>query len=260
MTDTIPIHRIEIDIASRTPNKEEDEPDYFPISEPLRCKRQKEVKEMNLAPGIDVAHDDGKRMKFTNCERTAASDEFATDNHLTYRLTDVDEPIQLTQFINKVSLSNPVMSQVSPAEGINLIQIQKTNWVIQKMIRFLEGSEILQHPVSMQDHFFQKLHKNRKRLQVVNGVLYRQFYDHTGLESHKQLVVPEDCILKIIRTLHNSPVQGHPGSKKMLYELRKRYYSPNLACKVQKVLDGCENCMKSKSVKEPQLRPPLQKI
>ena len=33
-----------------------------------------------------------------------------------------------------------------------------------------------------------------------------------------------------------------------------------LACKVQKVLDGCENCMKSKSVKETQLRPPLQKI
>ena len=128
------------------------------------------------------------------------------------------------------------------------------------MIRFLEGTEILQHPVSMQDQFFQKLHKNRKRLQVVNGVLYRQFFDHTGLESHKQLVVPEDCILKIIRTLHNSPVQGHPGLKKMLYELRKRYYSPNLACKVQKILDGCENCMKSKSVKETQLRPPLQKI
>ena len=115
---------------------------------------------MNLAPGTDVAHDDGKGMKFTNCERTAASDDFATDNHLTYRLTDVDEPIQLSQFIRKVSLSHPVMSQVSPAEGIDLIQVQKTNWVIQKMIRFLEGTEILQHPVSMQDQFFQKLHKN----------------------------------------------------------------------------------------------------
>ena len=260
LTDTIPIHRIEIDIASRTPKQEEDEPDYFPASEPLRCKRQKDVKEMKLATGTDVAHDDGKGMKFTNCERTAASDDFATDNHLTYRLTDVDEPIQLSQFIRKVSLSHPVMSQVSPAEGIDLIQVQKNNWVIQKMIRFLEGTEILQHPVNMQDQFFQKLYKNRKRLQVVNGVLYRQFFDHTGLESHKQLVVPEDCILKIIRTLHNSPVQGHPGLKKMLYELRKRYYSPNLACKVQKVLDGCENCMKSKSVKETQLRPPLQKI
>ena len=49
LTDTIPIHRIEIDIASRTPKQEEDEPEYFPASEPLRCKRQKDDKEMKLA-------------------------------------------------------------------------------------------------------------------------------------------------------------------------------------------------------------------
>ena len=48
------------------------------------------------------------------------------------------------------------MSQVSPAEGIDLFESQKA----------------LQHPVNMQDQFFQKLYKNRKRLQVVNGVLY----------------------------------------------------------------------------------------
>ena len=47
LTDTIPIHRIEIDIASRTPKQEENEPDYFPTSEPLRCKRQKDDKEIN---------------------------------------------------------------------------------------------------------------------------------------------------------------------------------------------------------------------
>ena len=105
---------------------------------------------MNLAVGTDVAHDDGKGIKFTNCERTAASDDFtANGNHLMNRLTDVDEPIQLTQFIRKVSLSSPIMSQVSPAEGIDLIQARKANWVIQKMIRVLEGSEILQHPVNM---------------------------------------------------------------------------------------------------------------
>ena len=261
LTDTNSIHRIEIDIASRTPKQEEDETDYVPTSEPLRRKRQKDVKEMNLVINTDVAHDDGKRMMFTNCERTSASDDFiANGNHLTYRLTDVDESIQLIQFIRKVSLSRPVMSQVSPAEGIDLIESQKTNWVIQKLIRVVEGSEMLQHPVNMQDQFFQKLHKNCKRLQVVNGFLYRQFFDHTGQESHMQLVVPEDCILKIIRTLHNSPVQGHPGLKKMLHELRKRYYSPNLTCKVQQVLDGCENCMKSRTVEEPQFRPPLQKI
>ena len=66
LTDTISIHRIEIDIASRTPKQNENEPDYFPTSEPIRS-----------------------------------------------------EPI--------------------------------------------EGSETLQHPVNMQDQFFQTLDKNRKR-------------------------------------------------------------------------------------------------
>ena len=141
---------------------------------------------LRLAQGLDRSlsafTSDGKGMKFTICERTAASEDFiANDNHLTYRLTDVDEPIQLVQFIRKVPLSRPVMSQVSPAEGIDLIESQKTDWNIQKMIEVLEGSEILQHPVNMQDQFFQKLHKNCKRLQVVNGVMYRQFFDHTGL-------------------------------------------------------------------------------
>ena len=112
----------------------------------------------------------------------------------------------------------------------------------------------------MQDQFIQKLNKNRKILQVVNGVLYRQLFDHTGLESHEQLVVPEDCVMEIIRALNNITVQGHPGLKKMLHELRKRYYSPSLAIKVHKVLDGCETCMKSKTVKESPLRPTLQKI
>ena len=57
---------------------------------------------------------------------------FANDNHPTNRLTDVNEPIQLTRFCCKVSFSNPVMSQVSPVEGIDLIEKQTSNWVITK--------------------------------------------------------------------------------------------------------------------------------
>ena len=66
LTDTIPVHRIEIDITSRTPKQEEDEPDYFPTSEPLRRKRQNDVKQMNFADSTDVVHEHGKEMKFTN--------------------------------------------------------------------------------------------------------------------------------------------------------------------------------------------------
>ena len=54
--------------------------------------------------------------------------------------------------------------------------------------------------------------------------------------AHKQIVVLDQVMLEIIRYLHSNPVQGHPGSKKILYELRKRYYSPSLAEKTQKIL------------------------
>ena len=61
--------------------------------------------------------------------------------------------------------------------------------------------------------------------------------------SHKQIVVPDQLMLEIIRFSHSKPVQGHPGFKKMLHELRKRYYSPSLAEKTRKILESCETCM-----------------
>ena len=108
--------------------------------------------------------------------------------------------------------------------------------------------------------FFQKLYKNNKRLEVIDGVLYRQYFDHSGKRIRRQIVVPETLIMDIIRTLHENPVQGHPGSKKMLQELRKRYYSPNLAEQVQTFISNCQACIQSKPIAKEKLRPPLQKI
>ena len=88
------------------------------------------------------------------------------------------------------------------------------------MIRVLEGSEILPHPVNMQDQFFSLIALKLDKTSSCKWCPLQAVFDHTGLESHKQLVVPEDCVMKIIRTLHTSPVHGHPGSKK-LHELRK---------------------------------------
>ena len=81
--------------------------------------------------------------------------------------------------------------------------------------------------------FFQKLYKNRKRLEVVSNVLYRQFFDNVGNLAFRQSVVPSDFTETIIKTMHGDPRQGHPGASKMLAELRKRYYVPGLTEKVQ---------------------------
>ena len=52
----------------------------------------------------------------------------------------------------------------------------------------------------------------------------------------------------------------HPGTSKMLGELRKRYYIPNLAEKVQEFVNNYQDCIKAKPVKPNTVTPPLEPI
>ena len=95
---------------------------------------------MNFANSTDVANDDGKPMSFTNGARTATSDEFQMNDQLQrYRLSDLNEPNQLTKLIRKVSLSKLVINQDSPVEGVDLTDKQNDNWVIQRMTKMLNS-------------------------------------------------------------------------------------------------------------------------
>ena len=246
LTNSIPVHHKEIEIASKTPKQEDDEPDYFPPGETLRQKKSHDAKPTKVTNSETVTIDDGKSMKPVDVATTANDDDkpmnsvgsappASANDHTSYpqiyRLMTDDQSPVYTKFSVKIPLLNPVTKEVSPFGGVDLKLAQKTNNDIQLMLKILSGETTLNHSVNLMSNVFQKLHKNQKRLENVNGVLYRIFYDHTGLESHKQIVVPEQVMLEIIRFFHNNPVQGHPGSKKMLHELRKRYYSPSLAKK-----------------------------
>ena len=57
-----------------------------------------------------------------------------------------------------------------------------------------------------------------------------------------------------------TPLQGHPGASKMLSELRKRYYVPNVTEKVQEFVNNCQECIKAKPAKPNTLIPPLEPI
>ena len=94
----------------------------------------------------------------------------------------------------------------------------------------------------------------------MNNVLYRQFFDNVGKLAYRQIVVPPETTEAIIRTMHGDPMQGHPGASKMLSELRKRYYVPNLTEKVQEFVNNCQECIKTKPAKPNALIPPLEPI
>ena len=83
------------------------------------------------------------------------------------------------------------------------------------MVRFLTNNERLPHHVNSTSSFFQKLVKNKKRLEVVNKVLHRNFFDNTGGILLKKIVVPPEITMPIFKTMHGDPMQGHPGASKM---------------------------------------------
>ena len=114
------------------------------------------------------------------------------------------------KFIQKTSSITTVLNTMFPVAELDLEAVQKDNTDIQRMIRILQGEETLNHPVNLMSHFFRYLHKHIKRLEVTNGVLYRNFFHNTGLETHKQIVFPKKCMLDIIKTLHSNPMQRPP--------------------------------------------------
>ena len=75
LTDSIPVHHIEIEIASKTPKQEEDEPDYFPPSETLRQKKSNDAKPMKVINSETVTIDDDKSMKTVDVATTAKDDD-----------------------------------------------------------------------------------------------------------------------------------------------------------------------------------------
>ena len=45
-------------------------------------------------------------------------------------------------------------------------------------------------------------------------------------------------------------MEGHPGPLKMLHALHQRYYLPELAEHVERFVDNCDSCIKSKAYAE----------
>ena len=113
--------------------------------------------------------------------------------------------------------------------------------------------------VNFKNQFFQNLSDNLKRVELVKAIFWRKYHENTGKDFYLQAVVPEENMKNLIRSLHEDIMQGHWGSKNMLYHLRQRYYCPNLVRQSTSHNNKCQTCIRSKPLAKQHLRPPLQK-
>ena len=100
------------------------------------------------------------------------------------------------------------------------------------MIRVLRLPEIPPNHVILTNGLFQNLNKDKRQQELINKPLYRKLDHHMEQESHKLIVVEYDTRVVTVGTLHKKPIQGNARSIKMMDERRTRYYSPNMAEKL----------------------------
>lgn len=82
---------------------------------------------------------------------------------------------------------------------------------------------------------------------VVGPKIYRIWKNHDTNESSHLEVVPKDYRMKLIYAYHNSPLGGHLGAKKTLYNIKKRYFWVNMEVDVSHYVLCCLDCQAYKS-------------
>jgi hypothetical protein len=79
---------------------------------------------------------------------------------------------------------------------------------------------------------------------------YKDMTCHEGLYYWKSLiVVPRNCERDVMRHYHESPIQGHPGTERMMEKIQKYFYIPKLYRKTKAFILNCDDCQKNKEVR-----------
>jgi hypothetical protein len=131
-------------------------------------------------------------------------------------------------------------SSVPPADVHSL---QKEDPTISKIIPHVEkGVKPSSHFIKKQPKAVQVLFREFHRLKLVDGILYRErLISDTSVQ---QLVLPQTCKDKVLRSLHDE--MAHLGRDRTLDLVRRRFFWPAMSADVIKYVSECGRCLRRK--------------
>ena len=97
-----------------------------------------------------------------------------------------------------------------------------------------------------------KLLKQKDKLRITDGVLYRDIEGETG--PIRQVLLPAALKQNVLESLHNHA--GHQGVERTSSLVKKRCYWPNMQNDIEQFCKKCERCMIAKAP-IPTVRPPI---
>jgi transposase InsO family protein/predicted aspartyl protease len=90
------------------------------------------------------------------------------------------------------------------------------------------------------------------RLDLREGVLYRQWLEHNTNATRWQLLMPLSLQDTVLTMLHNDPTSGHLGVTKTIARVRSRFFWDGYR---QSIENWCRNCQICQARKPPQRKP-----
>ena len=100
--------------------------------------------------------------------------------------------------------------------------------------------------------------RNKKRIIIKGDILCGQYYIDLGEVSHLQVLLPGQLLKVLLQSLHGTAGK-HPGTSKMMQEIRQKYYFPSIATYVINWVRDCEICIQGKRINNTQITPELCK-
>ena len=148
------------------------------------------------------------------------------------------------------------LTTIQKLSYINAIAVEQNNDVILQQLRLKILKENYSETILMQDHRYQHYCRQMDRLSVTDEIITRQYFDETGSVKYNQVLLPKHLVTDLLESLHGK-ANKHPGTSKMLIEIRQKYYYPGIAKIVKKWVQGCETCIKDKRIPNASITPEL---
>lgn len=166
-----------------------------------------------------------------NCEISAIETLLCTDSAVPANL---DEPFQWP--------GQPTLPGMS-VEDWRHLQMGDQNLARVKDILTSElGNNLVDRRLEQPE--FLSLLRERSKLVLVDGVLYRKIFDQKG-EAYLQIVVPSCLRDRAFQGVHDET--GHMGIERTLELARARFYWPKMAQYIEDKCKTCERCVRRKS-------------
>ena len=106
------------------------------------------------------------------------------------------------------------------------------------------------------DSRYKSYKANEDRIFLTDGLLFRKYFGETGSVKYYQILIPEQLVKEVLRSLHGE-FGKHPGIFKTIIAYREKHYFQKMAQLIREWVMSCKQCITESRIDRNLTRPPL---